>query len=169
MEKIFLNYNLSHINTLAKIALHLGLQISTWIIIEFKLVALTRFSHFFSLIMTAVGIAIYTHISKLYIINMNYILYIIYIYMYYNHISVIGGFRRKKRSWISGRDEYLFCRDKSGSSMPKKKSRGPPTRLVRFFFPSSTAARDDFNRKITTRFRDDCSRSRWWWRCEWIL
>lgn len=124
-------------------------------------IRISRFD-FFSSIM---GIAICTHISKLYIIDVNYVIYNIY-------ISTTISIRHRSFPWkekeldTGKRRTPTLSHDKSGRSIPKKKSRGPPTRLVRFFFPSSTAARDDFNRKITTRSRDDCSRLR---RCEWIF
>lgn len=55
----------------------------------------------------------------------------------------LGGKRRISR----------FAARQRWSSIRTKESRGPPSRLGQFFFPSSTAVRDDFNRKITTRFR----------------
>lgn len=82
------------------------------------------------------------------------------IYTLLGSVFVIGVSREKERSWIPGRDEYLLCRTTKVVADSKEKEPRSTYEIGTILLPIVYGRRDDFNRKITTRFHDDCSRPR---------
>lgn len=113
MEKIFYVI-IFHINTLTESALHMSLQIS----MNHYRIRISRFD-FFSSIM---GIAICTHISKLYIIDVNYVIYNIYMY-YDQYPSSEFSMERKEVGYREETNTYFVARQKWSQYSEEKEPR----------------------------------------------